>query len=67
MQVKNVPKEFLLCQSVPNEENIINMKIQDVVKYNISQMHSMCKYLFGNKTDLENSVKIMELLKNNIT
>lgn len=64
MQVKNVNDEFLICHSKPNTENIINLKISDVTKYNIFQNHMMSKYLFGNKLDLESTLKIISILKN---
>lgn len=64
MQVKNVDNEFLICHSKPNKKNIINLRIHDVIKYNIFQNHLMSKYLFGKKSDLENTLKIISILKN---
>lgn len=63
MQVKDVDDEFLVCHSNPNKQNIIELSIHDIIKYNILQNHLMSKYLFGNKTDLENTIKIISLLK----
>ena len=63
MQVKDVDDEFLVCHSKPNKQNIIELSIHDIIKYNIFQNHLMSKYLFGNKTDLENTIKIISLLK----
>lgn len=64
MQVKTADKEFLICHSKPNSKNIINLTINDVIKYNIFQNQLMSKYLFGNRSDIENTLKIISLLKN---
>ena len=60
MQVKDVDDEFLVCHSKPNEQNIIELSIYDVTKYNIFQNHLMSKYLFGKKSDIE---KIISFFK----
>ena len=64
MQVKDVDDEFLVCRSKPNKENIIDLSIHDIIKYNIFQNHLMSKYLFGKKSDLENTLNIISFLKN---
>lgn len=62
MQVKNVEDSFLICHSKPNESNIINLKLADIISYNILQNHQMSKYLFGKKIDIENMLKIIKPL-----
>ncbi len=62
MQVKNVEENFLICKKKPNCENIIDLDVHDIVKYNIFQNHLMSKYLFGNIKDIQNVLKIISFL-----
>lgn len=57
MQIKNVDSNFFVCHSKPNKHNIIELKALDVLKYNAFQNHLMSRYLFGNKTDIEITLK----------
>ena len=61
MQVKNVEENFLICKKKPNCENIIDLDVHDIVKYNIFQNHLMSKYLFGNIKDIQNVLKEAKL------
>lgn len=67
MQLKNVNDKFLICHSKPNKQNIIELSVRDIIKYNIFQNHLISKYLFGNKTDLKNTIKIISSLKNSLS
>ena len=61
MRAKNVDDEFLICKKKPDSNNIINLDVKDVVKYNILQNHLMSKYLFGNRKDIEYTIKIISI------
>lgn len=67
LQVKNVDSEFLICHKKPDSNNIINLTIHDITKYNIFQNHLLSKYLFGNQNDIQNTLKIISLLTKNNT
>ena len=62
LQVKDAGKNYLICKKKPSSNNIINLDIHDVVKYNIFQKHLMSKYLFGNKKDIQYILKIISIL-----
>lgn len=63
LQVKNVDNNYIICKKKPNSNNIIDLDIHDVVKYNIFQNHLMSKYLFGSQKDIQNTLKIISILK----
>lgn len=62
LQVKSAEENYLICKKKPSCNNIINLDIDDVVKYNIFQNHLMSKYLFGNKKDIQYILKIISTL-----
>ena len=62
LQVKDADKNYLICKKKPSSNNIINLDIHDVVKYNIFQKHLMSKYLVGNKKDIQYILKIISIL-----
>lgn len=62
LQVKGAEENYLICKKKPSCNNIINLDIYDVVKYNIFQNHLMSKYLFGNKKDIQYILKIISTL-----
>lgn len=61
MRVKEADEKFLICNKKPYKNNIINLDVRDVVKYNIFQNHLKSKYLFGSKKDIEYTLKIISI------
>lgn len=65
MQVQNVKDEYLICHIKPNSNGIINLSINDIIKYNIFQNHLMSKYIFGKESDIKNILHIINLIEKN--
>ncbi len=63
MQVKTAKKEFKICNFDSTKNNIVNLTVKDVLKYNILQQNTDAKYLFGSDEMLQNHLKIMNILK----
>lgn len=63
MQVKNVDNNFLICTKKPNRDNIVNLDIRDVEKYNMLQNHLKSKFLFGNQKDIQHMLALTSYLK----
>ncbi len=63
MQVKTAKKEFKICNFDSIKNNIVNLNVKDVLKYNILQQNTNAKYLFGNDEMLQKHLKIISILK----
>lgn len=62
MQVKNVKKEFKICDFKPNENGVIKLSEKEVIKYNILQHNTNARYLFGSEHMLKCHKEIIKLL-----
>lgn len=68
MQVKDVPKEFKVCELSPDENSIVHLSSIEVIKYNVLQQNTDATYLFGSELMLKfhlNFIKFLNQLKNN--
>ncbi|MBP3920743.1 MAG: DUF4238 domain-containing protein [Bacilli bacterium] len=63
MQVKTAKKEFKICNFDSIKNNIVNLNVKEVLKYNILQQNTDAKYLFGSDEMLQKHSKIMSILK----
>lgn len=63
MQVKNVDKEFKVCDLKFDENKICYLNEKEVLKYNILQCNSSAMYLFGKKKMIEAQLMFIEYIE----
>lgn len=62
MQVKDVPKEFKVCELSPDENSIVHLSSIEVIKYNVLQQNTDATYLFGSELMLKFHLNFIKFL-----
>lgn len=63
MQVKNVSKEFKICELSPDENSIVHLSSLEVIKYNVLQQNTDATYLFGSELMLKFQLNFIKIVR----
>lgn len=63
MQVKEADAEHKICNITPDENNIINLTEFEILKYNVLQLNSNARFLFGSESSLKKFVYGIEMVQ----
>ena len=63
MQVSYASEKQKICNFVPDSDGIVNLKVMDVLKYNLLQENSNANYLFGKEKMINRYLRYINQIK----